>query len=38
VITIRFRDGGTAILNEASPRNWRVGNHVVVISGPDSLR
>ncbi len=37
-ITVRFRDGATTILNEASPRDWQVGNHVVVIAGANPRR
>ena len=31
--TVRFRDGSTSIFNEATPRNWRAGNRVIVIDG-----
>ena len=37
-ITVRFRDGATTILNEASPRDWQVGNHVIVIAGANPRR
>jgi hypothetical protein len=30
-ITVRFRDGSTTVLNEASPRTWQLGNRVIVI-------
>jgi outer membrane lipoprotein SlyB len=30
-ITVRFRDGSTTVLNEASPCTWRLGNRVIVI-------
>jgi hypothetical protein len=30
-ITLRFRDGSTMVLNEADPRTWRLGTHVIVI-------
>jgi hypothetical protein len=30
-ITVRFRDGSTTVLNEASPRTWRLSNRVIVI-------
>jgi hypothetical protein len=29
--TVRFRDGSTTVLSEASPRTWRLGNRVIVI-------
>jgi hypothetical protein len=32
-VTIRFRDGGTIVLNEATRRNWQSGNRVIVIGG-----
>jgi hypothetical protein len=32
-VTIRFRDGSTTALNEATPRNWRAGSRVIVIAG-----
>jgi hypothetical protein len=32
-LTIRFRDGGTIVLNEATRRSWRLGNRVIVIGG-----
>jgi hypothetical protein len=32
-ITIRFRDGSTTVFNEASFRNWRAGDRVIVIGG-----
>jgi hypothetical protein len=32
-ITIRFRDGGTIVLNEATRRSWQLGNRVIVIGG-----
>ena len=31
-ITVRLRDGSTTVLKEASPRTWRLGNRVIVIS------
>jgi hypothetical protein len=31
--TVRFRDGRTAVFNEASPRAWRSGSRVIVIGG-----
>jgi hypothetical protein len=30
-ITVRFRDGSTTVLNEASPRTWPLGSRVIVI-------
>jgi hypothetical protein len=36
-ITVRFRDGSRAVLNEATPRSWRLGSRVMVI-GRSSLR
>ena len=30
-ITVRFRDGSTTVLNEASPRTWPSGSRVMVI-------
>jgi hypothetical protein len=30
-ITVRFRDGSTTVLNEASPRTWPLGSRVMVI-------
>jgi hypothetical protein len=30
-ITVRFRDGSTTLLNEASPRTWPLGSRVMVI-------
>lgn len=30
-ITVRFRDGSTTVLNEASPRTWPLGSKVMVI-------
>ena len=30
-ITVRFRDGSRTILNEATPRSWRLGSRVMVI-------
>jgi hypothetical protein len=30
-MTIRFRDGSTKVFNEASPRNWKTGNRVIMI-------
>ena len=30
-ITVRFRDGSTTVLDEASPRTWQLGNRVIVI-------
>jgi hypothetical protein len=30
-ITVRFRDGSTTVLNEASPRTWPLGSQVMVI-------
>lgn len=30
-ITVRFRDGGTTVFNEATPRTWRSGSRVIVI-------
>jgi hypothetical protein len=32
-ITVRFRDGSTTVFNEATPRTWRLGSRVIVISG-----
>jgi hypothetical protein len=31
-MTIRFRDGSTKVFNEASPRTWKTGNRVMMIS------
>jgi hypothetical protein len=31
-ITVRFRDGSTTVLNEASPRTWPLGGRVTVIA------
>jgi len=30
-ITVRFRDGSRTVLNEATPRSWRLGSRVIVI-------
>jgi outer membrane lipoprotein SlyB len=30
-ITVRFRDGSTTVINEASARTWQLGNRVIVI-------
>ncbi len=30
-ITVRFRDGSRTVLNDAAPRNWRLGSRVIVI-------
>jgi len=30
-VTIRFRDGSTTVLNQASPGTWRLGGRVVVV-------
>jgi hypothetical protein len=35
-ITVRFRDGSTTVLMEASPRTWRLGNRVIVIGRPNA--
>lgn len=32
-ITVRFRDGSTAVFNEAGTRTWRIGSRVILI-GP----
>jgi hypothetical protein len=32
-ITVRLRDGSATVFTEATPRDWRVGNRVVVIGG-----
>ena len=32
-ITVRLRDGSATVFTETTPRDWRVGNRVVVISG-----
>lgn len=32
-LTIRFRDGRTVVLTEATERSWRLGNRVIVIGG-----
>lgn len=32
-ITVRFRDGSTALFNEAGTRTWRIGSRVILI-GP----
>lgn len=32
-LTIRLRDGGTIVLNEATRRSWQPGNRVIVIGG-----
>ena len=34
-MTVRFRDGSTTVLNEATPRNWRPGMRVIVVTGPN---
>jgi hypothetical protein len=34
-MTVRFRDGSTTVLNEATPRNWRPGMRVIVVAGPN---
>jgi hypothetical protein len=34
-IAVRFQDGSTIVLNEASPRNWRTGTRVIVVTGPN---
>jgi hypothetical protein len=31
-ITVRLRDGSSAVFNEASPRTWRLGSRVIVIN------
>jgi hypothetical protein len=31
-ITVRFRDGRTTVLDEASLRNWQLGSRVIVIN------
>ncbi len=36
-ITVRFRDGSRTVLNETTPRSWRLGSRVMVI-GRSSLR
>lgn len=33
-VTVRFRDGSTTVLNQASPGTWRLGSRVVVIGRP----
>jgi hypothetical protein len=35
-MTVRFRDGSTAVFNEASPRTWRLGSRVIVIGGSNA--
>jgi hypothetical protein len=30
-LTVRFRDGTTAVFHEATPRSWRPGDRVMVI-------
>jgi hypothetical protein len=35
-ITVRFRDGSTTVLNEASPRTWPLGSRVMVIGRPNA--
>ncbi len=32
-ITVRFRDGSTVVLSEATPRSWRMGSRVIAIAG-----
>jgi hypothetical protein len=34
--TVRFRDGSTAVFNEATPRTWRTGGRVIVIGGSNA--
>ena len=31
-VTVRFRDGATTVLNQASPGTWRLGSRVVVVA------
>ena len=35
-LTIRFRNGETTVLNEATRRNWQLGNRVIVIGPPSA--
>ena len=32
-VTVRFRDGSTMVLSEATPRSWRTGSRVIAIAG-----
>lgn len=32
-VTVRFRDGSTILLSEATPRSWRTGSRVIAIAG-----
>ena len=32
-VTVRFRDGSTIVLSEATPRSWRMGSRVIAIAG-----
>jgi len=34
-IKVRFRDGSTTVLNEATARNWQTGMRVIVVTGPN---
>jgi hypothetical protein len=36
-LTVRLRDGTTAVFNEATPRAWRRGDRVMVIGGLQQL-
>jgi hypothetical protein len=37
-LMIRFRDGGTIVLNEATGRSWQLGDRVIVIRGLNPSR
>jgi hypothetical protein len=32
-VAVRFRDGSTIVLSEATPRSWRIGSRVIAIAG-----
>ena len=32
-VTVRFRDGSTIVLSQATPRSWRMGSRVIAIAG-----
>jgi len=34
-IKVRFRNGSTTVLNEATARNWQTGMRVIVVTGPN---
>jgi hypothetical protein len=37
-ITVRFRDGSTTVLNEATARNWQTGSRVIIVTGPNGSK